>query len=681
VGVTAYQLFVSGSLVDTLGNVTSSTRNNAPSSTYSYTVAACDAAGNCSAQSNAAVVMTPAAPDTQAPSVPGGLTAVAVSPNKINLTWTAATDDVGVTAYKVYRYGTLLANLGNVVTYGDSGLKGATTYSYTVSACDAAGNCSDQSAAATTVTPPAGGSQISVPGAPVVTMATSGDRKVTLVFTPPGLDGGSPITGYAVTCYPGAFAATGAASPLTVTGLTNGTAYACSVTASNAVGTGPASAVLSVTPSTTPVTVTPDTVTFGFEAAGYGVNETTLTATFTVIRSGNPSVAAAVNYQTGGGTATAGLDYIAAGGTLLFDAGQTAKTFTVPILNDTLVEPDETVNLNLVNPIAGTLGNNSATTLTIVSDDVSTGAANLTSTALTPAGADVVLKPDADSRVKYTGVTANTAPGAPPATTSIVRPADLAGFVTAAGGLPVNTAARFAYSLSTTAVYTGAIEVCLNVPSVNDPADFASLRLYHGEAGALIDRTITSPDASAPDFDTRRLCARVSSLGAFVIVASDTPSPSLKTPTPGDGQATLGWTTPAGAISFNVYEGNSSGAESPLPIITGITGSGAKITGLANGRTYYFTVTAVYAAGTSPPSNEVGVTPTGSVSAASTPSSTGGGGGAMSPLMLCLALLILLMTRPVRCVGWVERSATHRNKHPRSARDWRPGETKRVRLD
>ena len=93
------------------------------------------------------------------------------------------------------------------------------------------------------------GTASGVPGAPTLTSAVGGDARATLTFTAPTSDGGSPITSYAATCNPGAMAASGSASPLTVTGLTNGVTYSCSVRAANASGPGPASASLSVTPT------------------------------------------------------------------------------------------------------------------------------------------------------------------------------------------------------------------------------------------------------------------------------------------------------------------------------------------------------------------------------------------------------------------------------------------------
>ncbi|MBI5936211.1 MAG: hypothetical protein HY850_00005, partial [Betaproteobacteria bacterium] len=94
-------------------------------------------------------------PDITAPTTPISITATASGATSVNLTWTAATDTVGVTAYKVYRDGVLVTTLGNVTSHSDTGLTAGTAYSYTVSACDAAGNCSAQSTSASATTTPA----------------------------------------------------------------------------------------------------------------------------------------------------------------------------------------------------------------------------------------------------------------------------------------------------------------------------------------------------------------------------------------------------------------------------------------------------------------------------------------------------------------------------------------------
>jgi Concanavalin A-like lectin/glucanases superfamily/IPT/TIG domain/Calcineurin-like phosphoesterase/Fibronectin type III domain len=99
----------------------------------------------------------PPQPDTTPPSVPTGLAATLGGPAQVNLVWTASTDNVGVTGYKIYRNGTLLASIpANPASYSDGGLTPGTSYTYQVSAVDAAGNESALSAPVTATTPAAG---------------------------------------------------------------------------------------------------------------------------------------------------------------------------------------------------------------------------------------------------------------------------------------------------------------------------------------------------------------------------------------------------------------------------------------------------------------------------------------------------------------------------------------------
>jgi hypothetical protein len=92
---------------------------------------------------------------------------------------------------------------------------------------------------------------------------------------------------------------------------------------------------------------------FSFGASTYTVDEGGTSLTVTVNREFGAVGAVAVNYATGDGTATAGQDYTATSGTLTFAAGETSKTFTVPILNDALVESGETILLTLGVPTGG----------------------------------------------------------------------------------------------------------------------------------------------------------------------------------------------------------------------------------------------------------------------------------------------------------------------------------------
>ena len=146
VGVTGYTIYRNGSQLTIVSGSTTTYADKAvvQGGSYSYTVNAFDAAGNHSAQSAPATVNTP---DTSPPSVPTGLSAVATTKPSVTLTWSASTDNVGVTGYTIYRGGTKLTTVSaSTLTYTDSTVAGLTTYSYTVDAFDAAGNHSAQSA-------------------------------------------------------------------------------------------------------------------------------------------------------------------------------------------------------------------------------------------------------------------------------------------------------------------------------------------------------------------------------------------------------------------------------------------------------------------------------------------------------------------------------------------------------
>ncbi len=136
----------------------------AAGTSYSYRVAAVDAASNTSGFSTVVTVTTPAAPDTVPPSVPAGLSASAVSASQVNLSWSASTDNTAVTGYQVQRcagagcssFVQVAAPSGTSVS--DPGLTASTSYSYRVRAVDAAGNTSGFSTVVTVTTPapPAG---------------------------------------------------------------------------------------------------------------------------------------------------------------------------------------------------------------------------------------------------------------------------------------------------------------------------------------------------------------------------------------------------------------------------------------------------------------------------------------------------------------------------------------------
>lgn len=141
-----------------------------------------------------------------------------------------------------------------------------------------------------------------VPGAPTIGATTAGNQQVAVAFAAPVFTGGAGITNYTVTSSPGGHTGTGATSPVTVSGLTNGTAYTFSVTATNSAGTSAASAA---TASTTPKAS--QTISFanpGTQAFG---TAPTLTASTT-------ATGLTVSFTS----ATTGVCTITAGGALTF---------------------------------------------------------------------------------------------------------------------------------------------------------------------------------------------------------------------------------------------------------------------------------------------------------------------------------------------------------------------------
>lgn len=109
------------------------------------------------------------------------------------------------------------------------------------------------------------------PGAPTIGTATAGNASASVAFTAPASNGGATITSYTVTSSPGGFTGSGTSSPITVNGLTNGTAYTFTVTATNTNGIGSASdSSNSVTPATTPSVSSPTSANVTHESATLG---------------------------------------------------------------------------------------------------------------------------------------------------------------------------------------------------------------------------------------------------------------------------------------------------------------------------------------------------------------------------------------------------------------------------
>ncbi|WP_188890917.1 S-layer homology domain-containing protein [Paenibacillus radicis (ex Gao et al. 2016)] len=197
---------------------------------YLYRVVATGAATP-NAVSNSATLTVNTVPD--APIV----TSIVAGDKQVHLVWNSVADSTG---YKIYQsdisgaYGAEVATVGHSVQQKDiTGLTNGTTYYFIVKAVNSVGD-SDTSNEVSA-------KPVSVPAAPTNITAVAGDGQATITFQAPANNGGSAITGYEVTASPGNTVITGTASPITFTGLSNGTVYTFTVKAINEAGSGAAS--------------------------------------------------------------------------------------------------------------------------------------------------------------------------------------------------------------------------------------------------------------------------------------------------------------------------------------------------------------------------------------------------------------------------------------------------------
>lgn len=171
-----------------------------------------------------------------------------------------------------------------------------------------------------------------VPGTPTGVTATAGDTQASIAFTAPSFTGGTAITGYTVTTNPADVAPiNGAASPIVISGLTNGQAYTFTVTANNSAGTGPASpASNAVTPAAVQnITFNnPNAQNFGTTPTLTATTDSGLTPTFSSSTPGVCTItsAGALTFVTAG-TCTINADQ--AGNGSYLPAPQISRSFTV----------------------------------------------------------------------------------------------------------------------------------------------------------------------------------------------------------------------------------------------------------------------------------------------------------------------------------------------------------------
>jgi uncharacterized delta-60 repeat protein len=106
-----------------------------------------------------------------------------------------------------------------------------------------------------------------------------------------------------------------------------------------------------------------------FNATAYNVSESNATLTITILRTNGASGVVTVNWTAGGGTAFSGIDYIAPGGVVSLADGETNESFTIHILDDLMVEGNETFILTLSNPTGGSVISGPSAVLVTIEDD------------------------------------------------------------------------------------------------------------------------------------------------------------------------------------------------------------------------------------------------------------------------------------------------------------------------
>ena len=186
-------------------------------------LAGCGGVGGAETSTSNAAGTTPSV-DTTPPSTPTGLTGAAAGSTGANLSWSASTDNVGVTAYILLRNGVQVATAATT-SFTDTGLSAATTYSYTVAARDAAGNISPDSTSVSVTTPPPPPSNSASLAWDAVTAPTLSGYRV-YFGTAPGTYLQSLGQGISV----------GNVTAYTLTGLASGTQYYFAVTAFDTLG-------------------------------------------------------------------------------------------------------------------------------------------------------------------------------------------------------------------------------------------------------------------------------------------------------------------------------------------------------------------------------------------------------------------------------------------------------------
>lgn len=545
---------------------------------YTFSVKATNSAGTglASATSNS---VTPIGPQTITFANPGAqnfgttptLTATATS----SLTPTFTSSTIGVCA----------VTSGGALTFVTAG-------TCTINA-DQAGNSSFLSA-----------SQVShsftvnavVPGAPTVGTATGGDTQASVTFSAPGSAGGAAITGYTVTASPGGATGTGASSPITVTGLTNGTAYTFTVTATNSVGVGSTSgASNSATPvGAQAITFTnPGTQNFGSTPTLTATANSGLTPTFTSSTTGVCTITSggALTFVAAG-TCTVNADQAGNGSYLA--ASQVSHSFTV-----SAVVPGA--------PTAATATAGSAQASVAFTAPAFAGGASITGYTVTSSPGGITAT-GASSPITVTGLTNGTAYTFTVKATNSVGAGSVStasNSVTPIAAQTITFANPGAQSFGSTPSLAATSDSGLTPTFTSSTTGVCTITT--GGVLTFISSGICTVNANQAGNGSYLAASQVSH--SFTVNAVMPGAPTVGVATSGDAQASVAFAAPSftGGAAITSYTVTSS----PGGVTSTGTSSPITVSGLTNGTAYTFTVTAT---------NSVGI---GSASAASNSATPG----------------------------------------------------------
>ena len=432
---------------------------------------------------------------------------------------------------------------------------------------------------------------LTAPGAPTIGTATAGDAQASVTFSAPASNGGSAITSYTATASPGgAFGSCAgpAACTAVVTGLTNGTSYTFTVTATNAVGTSVSSAASNaVTPKGN------QTITFGNPGAQNFGTTPTLSATST---SGLP-----VTFTS----STGGVCTITAGGALTFvtpgsctiDADQAGNGAwnAAPTLSRSFA-------VNAVVPGAPTIGTATAgdTQASVgFTAPASTGGASITGYTATanPGGATGTA---AAAPITVTGLTNGVS------YTFTVTATNSAGTgaASAASNSVIPKAAQVitfanpgAQNYGTTPTLSATSDSGLPVTFTSSTTGVCTIT----SAGMLTFLSAGTCTINADQAGNASYLPATQVSRSFTVNAIVPGAPTIGTAIAGDTQASVAFTAPTdiGGSSITGYTVTVS-----PPDVAPVAGASSPIvvTGLTNGQAYTFTVTADNVAGTGPAS-------------------------------------------------------------------------------